>query len=543
MSSTKQCVICEDQGENAKIRNHYGCENSCDACRKFFESNVKEMTKSSHKFLGGKNADRHCYNNFGCEVKGKRPCTSCRFLKCIDNQMNPELPLRNAAREVQRNDPEGQNRRLDDYTKVLRGTYDFNLAILLSAQQGARVNSNIVPAMISENIPMDPGYHPSNGSYQQSNSDYCHGYMPNVQGTHNWNNQNNGNGYTEFDVSYGSSQVPVSNNSQQSANSHYGYVPHVVTNNPQQSTYSHVVFNNPQQSTYSHVVFNNPLHNPLGNSSCMPAYLVNNAPLHNDGNTISYMGSYGNTGPNSHTHGTMGQVAQLLPPLQNPSTGTLNHEVAISHFGCITNYAPGQLVNHAGPSTQIHAGANEIEEKVQNLQLESIVPKDSEIKDTTHNKRCACNRSLGKPETNPVTGRKTLLDTTKDGPHHFANWMCFFGLLFDFLAVEIPKEELFGKSICPAGRCYQSHDLMEHFVIESEKEGGKYVELKKSELRSGDYYFIWCRSKDQQYWQIYYGTDDHCEAGYGPYRGYDERRYFFNKEFDQQRKDQTNSGK
>ncbi|KAI1715276.1 atlastin [Ditylenchus destructor] len=147
--STIKCVICEAPKEEVKIGNHYGCNNSCITCRKFFESSVKNMTKSSHKFLGGKNATRHCYNNFGCDVKGKRPCTSCRFLKCIDNHMNPELPLRSAAREVQENAPENQNRCLDDYTKELRATYESNLDILLSAAHEARANSKIEPAMIS----------------------------------------------------------------------------------------------------------------------------------------------------------------------------------------------------------------------------------------------------------------------------------------------------------------------------------------------------------------------------------------------------------
>ncbi|KAI1715277.1 hypothetical protein Ddc_10928 [Ditylenchus destructor] len=242
--STIKCIICGEQG---KIGNHFGGEKIHDACRKFFESNVKEMTKSSHKFLGGKNADRHCYNNFGCQVKGKRACTSCRFLKCIDNQMNPELPLRNAAREVQENDPEGKTKALDDYTKELRPIFESNLDILLSAAHEARANSKIEPAMISgpannceessgtvysdatctsqfshltvsqvppqayNNIPMDPGNNTLNIPYTQP-LNYSHdGYMP-PQGTYD-----NIPGNHTSNVSY----------PQQSNYYHDGYMPNV----------------------------------------------------------------------------------------------------------------------------------------------------------------------------------------------------------------------------------------------------------------------------------------------------------------------------
>ncbi|KAI1715278.1 hypothetical protein Ddc_10929 [Ditylenchus destructor] len=330
----------------------------------------------------------------------------------------------------------------------------------------------------------------------------------------------------------------------------------------------------------------------------MHTHLISNVPVHYDGNTISHAGSYGKTRLNSHTHGTMGQVDQFYPP-----SGYQTSVPVVQNF---TYSAPGLSVNHAGPSMQVHAGANEIiEKRAQNIQLDPAVQKDIKIKDTTRegsnkrqnspkdvnktakrsisadpfkrlaiklhteelckilntfgmkmdtgyecdygnnppDKRCECSRSLGLPDTDAVTRKITLRNTMMDGPHHFANWMCHNGLHPDIFALENPMKVLSRKSICAAGRFYQSRDLKEYFEAESKKEGGKYVELKKSELRSGVNYFICCKRKDQQYWQIYYGTDALCVAGYGPYPDYDERKYFFNKEFHQQRKDQTSSGK
>ncbi|KAI1700839.1 nuclear receptor subfamily 1 group I member 2 [Ditylenchus destructor] len=700
MSSPKRCVICgEAQGrKKTKNRNHYGCENSCDACQNFFGSCVKNMTKWSHKFLGGKTvgkkADRHCYNNFRCEVKGKRSCTSCKFLKCIENRMNPELPLRSVAREVQENDPEGDNKALVVYINDLRPIFELNLGILLSAAHEARGNSKIEPAMISGptnnceefygkvysdvtshyshlplsevpppgtygNVPMEPANHTSNVSHPQQ-SNYSHyENMPNGEGTYNWNRDSYNNGCTDFAIPNGSFPVV--------------YMPNVVTNHPQYS---------------------------VGNSSCMRTDPVYNVPIHHEGNTISHrhMGHYDNTGPNVYTHDTLGPAAQLLPPFGNQGICTLNQEAEFHGYEQSapvhvvqnhTYYAPIQPVNHAGPSTHVHAGTYELlERNVQNLQLDPAVPNDSEMKDTprddtlgpvaqslaplgsqitgtsnqevecygfeqsapvpvvqndtyyapsqpvniagpstqfhveanemlgrkvqnsqldpavpnntetkdatrdkstkrknpaekvnekakrsisaepfnrlaikqytdelcrilnsfgmkmdtgfecdygnnAQDRRCDCGRSLGQPYTDPVTRKKTLRNTMIDGPHHFSNWMCHQGLHPDIFALVNPKEVLSRKSICPAGRFYQSRDMIEYIEAESKKENGKYKELKKNELRSGDNYFICCKRKDQQYWQIYYGTDEHREAGYGPYPDYNERRYFFNKEFHQ----------
>ncbi|KAI1700854.1 disA bacterial checkpoint controller nucleotide-binding domain-containing protein [Ditylenchus destructor] len=521
---SKQCVICEDQGENAKLRKHFGCKNSCDACRHFFVSSVKEMTKSSHVFLGGKNADRHCYNNFGCHVKGKRPCTSCRFLKCIDNRMNPELPLRSAAREVQKNDPEGGNKPLDDYIKDLRPTFDSNLNILLAAACEARGNSKIKPAMITE---------PANS-------------------------------YEEF---YGT------------VNSDVG--PNVVSNDPQYSVgNSSCMRTDPVYNVPIHYDGNTISHGHMGHYNNTGPNVYTHDTL---GPATQLLPPFGN-----QSIGTLNQEAEYYGYEQSaPVHVVQNH----------TYYAPIQSVNHAGPSTHVHAGAYEmLERNVQNLQLDPSVPNDSEMKDTpretsskrkkstknanekakrsisadpfnrlaiehytkelcemldmfemkmdtgfecdygnnAHDRRCDCGRSLGQPDTDPVTRKKTLRNTMIDGPHHFSNWMWHHGLHPDIYALANPKEVLSRKSICPAGRFYQSRDVKEYFEAESEKKDGKYVELQKNELHSGDNYFICCKRRDQQYWQIYYGTDEHCKAGYGPYPDFDERRYFFNKEFHQQ---------
>ncbi|KAI1717381.1 hypothetical protein DdX_07126 [Ditylenchus destructor] len=150
-------------------------------------------------------------------------------------------------------------------------------------------------------------------------------------------------------------------------------------------------------------------------------------------------------------------------------------------------------------------------------------------KDAPVDKRCDCGRSLGRPIIDPNSGRRILAETMIDGPHHFANFMCHKGLHPNIYGPS--KGFLSQKSICTAGRFYQSRDLMHHFVTHSKKPNGKYVEHKADRLNPNVNYFICCKRDDQFYWQIYYGTDEHCVAGYGPYPGYNERRYFYNANF------------
>ncbi|KAI1729721.1 hypothetical protein Ddc_02380 [Ditylenchus destructor] len=149
--------------------------------------------------------------------------------------------------------------------------------------------------------------------------------------------------------------------------------------------------------------------------------------------------------------------------------------------------------------------------------------------DAPVDKRCECGRSLGRPIIDPNSNRRILRDTTIDGPHHFANFMCRHKLHPDIYA--LPRESLTQKSICTAGRFYQSRDLMDHFVTHARRPNGKYVEHAAYQLCPQVNYFICCKRPDQFYWQIYYGTDEHCVAGYGPYPDYTERRYFYNANF------------
>ncbi|KAI1711832.1 hypothetical protein Ddc_12665 [Ditylenchus destructor] len=158
--------------------------------------------------------------------------------------------------------------------------------------------------------------------------------------------------------------------------------------------------------------------------------------------------------------------------------------------------------------------------------------------DNGNDKSCECGRSLGRPVVEPKTGKRILENTGMDQPHHFANWMHIEGLHPDIYNL---KESLSQKSICPAGRFYQSRDLIEYFEAESQKPDGKYKEHKKDALeehlkwRPDLMYFIACKKQGEFYFQVYFGNDEECVAGHGPYKDKDQRRYFFNAEYNKSR--------
>ncbi|KAI1703220.1 hypothetical protein DdX_15053 [Ditylenchus destructor] len=158
--------------------------------------------------------------------------------------------------------------------------------------------------------------------------------------------------------------------------------------------------------------------------------------------------------------------------------------------------------------------------------------------DNRYDKRCECGRSLGRPVKNPETGKMILENTGMDQPHHFANWMHIEGLHPNIYNL---KGSLSQKSICPAGRFYQSRDLLEYFEAESQKPDGKYKEHKKSateehlKWRPDLMYFIACKKQAEYYFQLYFGNDEKCVAGHGPYDDKEQRRYFYNAEYSKSR--------
>ncbi|KAI1706302.1 hypothetical protein DdX_13143 [Ditylenchus destructor] len=140
-------------------------------------------------------------------------------------------------------------------------------------------------------------------------------------------------------------------------------------------------------------------------------------------------------------------------------------------------------------------------------------------------KRCECYGSLGRPVMDEKTKKKVLLSTGLDASHHFANFMYTVGLHPDIFLPNITEKDLDQKSVCPAGRIYQSRDWVEIFEQ-------NYEEKKKDELLPGFNYFVCCKGTTGYYWEVYYGTDEVCVAGYGPYQpSHPIRRYFFNKKY------------
>lgn len=79
MTFTKKCPIC--LGTEKKVKNHYGGL-SCGSCQAFF----RRMTRENRIWK------YQCLNSLGCYFsQGWRSCKKCRYRKCTENGMDPDL--------------------------------------------------------------------------------------------------------------------------------------------------------------------------------------------------------------------------------------------------------------------------------------------------------------------------------------------------------------------------------------------------------------------------------------------------------------------